>query len=1153
MAKLCFTGILLQCLVLCLASVQAISGAGYSAQLSTVPSEAPVAPVSAANWLLELKANISDPLGNLRTWDSAQVVNFCNWTGIRCNQFSQVEHIDLSGLNLGGGLSPSVGYISELKTLDLSFNNFTGVLPETFGLLSKLQMLNFTSNKFTGSIPLSLSRCHKLKYFAVQSNQLSGPIPSEIGQLANLQYLHMSDNDLVGSIPSSLGNCSKLLMLDLSMNALTGPIPSSLGNCSLLSVLVLGSNELGDSIPAELEHLSQLKVLNVSMAQLSGSVPRLLFNLTALQVVDFSQNQLAGSLPEVWSAANLTNFNLSRNMLEGEIPEEIGSLESLRYLDLSKNLLTGEIPSSLGSCRHLETLDLGTNDLGGFIPSELGHSQCQLKILHLQLNDLSGTIPESLQNCAGLVSFAVDRNIGITGTIPSWLGQLENLTLLSLYNCAFQGGFPDLSGTPLLKKLYLDANQLEGPIPPDAGNWWPNIDSIFAAENNLNGSIPGSLGSCRKLEVLSLGYNRLSGTLPPEFGNIASLLYLALSSNLIEGGVPKTFGNLTQLQVSGYCQADVFPCMLLVCKHQEKFRLLTSLVALAPALQLLILRKNKLDGVIPDELSNCENLNLLDLSSNAFSGQLPSWLGRLNKTLRTLDVHNNNLSGGIPVEVGYCTILNELDLSHNKLSGEIPASLGELTKLTANFDLSQNMLTGPIPPEFGSMAFVQAMNLSFNQISGSIPRSLRGCGSVELLDFSHNSLVGDIPLGLARSSSNQWLASVQVMNFSFNSLNGTIPDDFSGLQTLQSLDLSHNQLSGRIPEALADLNNLTFLNLSYNEFVGEVPTGGRFGGLTMESFLGNPGLCGELLHKKCGSSTGIRRWVLVTLIVGVGAGALATSWILVWWYHYRQPQAEEQTEESGDMLVFDSQFDLSVRDIWLATDGYSDSKIIGSGGASVVYEGTLADGRHVAVKRIREEDTVGLLSPSKIGAMEVNVKSDNEVSRSFVTEMQLLGKLRHRNLVRLLGCHVSTTGAVKAIVLEHLQRGNLEQALYGKELCSCRIDDTAHLCGKDSSSACDTYLSWAERLSIALDVARGLVYLHFECPEPIIHCDLKPANILLDEDGVAHIGDFGIARVLAGDMAVSIILASKLRGSLGYLAPGTGRFVYCFGYDVCLL
>ena len=221
----------------------------------------------------------------------------------------------------------------------------------------------------------------------------------------------------------------------------------------------------------------------------------------------------------------------------------------------------------------------------------------------------------------------------LVGTIPSSIGNLTYLEILSLFN-----------------------NKLTGNIPASLGSL-TNLGYLALYNNQLTGSIPTELGNLTNLTVLTLDINQLTGNIPPELGSLNKLQNLELSGNQLMGSIPTQLGNLTNLTV-------------------------------------LSLFANNLTGIIPD-LSSLTNLSLLYLSDNQLTGPIPAWLGSLTK-LQQLDLSWNQLTGSIPTELGYLTNLTVLRVGHNQLTGSIPTQLGNLTNLVG-MNLQSNSLTGAIP------------------------------------------------------------------------------------------------------------------------------------------------------------------------------------------------------------------------------------------------------------------------------------------------------------------------------------------------------------------------------------------------------------------------------------------------------------------------
>jgi len=354
--------------------------------------------------------------------------------------------------------------------------------------------------------------------------------------------------------------------------------------------------------------------------------------------------------------------------------------------------------------------------------------------------------------------------------------------------------------------------------------------------------------------------------------------------------------------------------------------------------------------------------------------------------------------------------------------------------------------------------------------------------------------------------------SLERLNISGNLLQGTIPPSLGNLKGLLMLDLSYNNLSGTIPEILGSLRGLSSLNLSFNNFQGGVPTEGVFQNSSAILITGNDGLCGgipQLKLRPCSHHTNKKPSSKLIAVSTSSAFLFVALVFALCKFHQRcgKIKVDLQIPVTSDMYIRVSYAELSH-----ATNGFSSENLIGAGSFGSVYKGRIRDnGNHMVV-------AIKVLNLIQRGA-----------SQSFVAECETLRCVRHRNLVQILTVcsSIDSLGQeFKAIVYELLPNGNLDQWLHQRI-----IED-----GEQKT------LDLLARLCIAIDVASSLDYLHQHRPIPIIHCDLKPSNILLDNDMVAHVGDFGLARFLHQETDKSSGWAS-MRGSIGYAAPGVLLFL----------
>jgi hypothetical protein len=347
-----------------------------------------------------------------------------------------------------------------------------------------------------------------------------------------------------------------------------------------------------------------------------------------------------------------------------------------------------------------------------------------------------------------------------------------------------------------------------------------------------------------------------------------------------------------------------------------------------------------------------------------------------------------------------------------------------------------------------------------------------------------------------------------------NSFEGAIPPYLETLRGLEEIDLSRNNLSGQIPEFLSKFLSLKLLNLSHNDLEGKVPSEGIFLNVSEISIFGNDKLCGgvpELLLPKCYRKS--PRSSMKRLALKVAIPVMLVLLLLCFCLTFYMVKKWRKRHLVASSLKDWRLACISYAELQASTNYFSVDNLIGSSSFGSVYKGVLSsNGAIVAVK---------VLNLQQRGA-----------SKSFIDECNALKSLRHRNLLKIITACSSIDhqgNDFKSLVFEFMSNGSLDQWLHP-------LKDDQHQCKR---------LSFIQRINIAIDVAYALEYLHLHCETPIVHCDIKPSNVLLNEDMVAHVGDFGLAKFIfeashnpSKKETLSESLSIVLKGSVGYIPPG---------------
>ncbi|XP_054818602.1 receptor protein kinase TMK1-like [Prosopis cineraria] len=726
--------------------------------------------------------------------------------------------------------------------------------------------------------------------------------------------------------------------------------------------------------------------------------------------------------------------------------------------------------------------------------------------------DPCGSPPWKYIFCKGnRVSQIQAKNLNLSGPLPQNFNQLSMLENVGLQNNKLNGPLPSFRGLSNLKYAYLDYNDFDS-IPADFFDGLESLEALALDDNNFNAStgwqFPSQLQDSSQLTNLSCMSCNLAGPLPTFLGNLSSLSILKLSRNNLTGEIPSTL-NHSILQV----------------------------------------------------------LWLNDQQGGGLTGSID--VVATMTSLTSLWLHGNHFTGKIPKNIGDLTSLKDLDLNVNQLVGLIPDALGKMELDSLN--LNNNHLMGPIP-NFAAGKVIYDYNY-FCQPKPGVPCAFEVMALLDFLDglnYPSNlveSWSGNDPckgpwLGLKCDASGK-VSMINLPNFK---VNGTLSPSLANLGSLVEIRLEGNNLGGQIPGNWTSLSSLTLLDLSDNNISPPLPhfnkklklvTNGNslLNGNPVAPSSGNSSSSGNSVpsidtpspstHTSTNSnntpgSQKSSRKILVAIVAPV-AGVAAAAFLLIpliYCYkrrkdgspapsslviHPRDPSdpdnmvkiavanntygsmstltgsGSESRNSSGtgeSHVIEAGNLVISVQVLRNVTKNFAPENELGRGGFGVVYKGELDDGTKIAVKRME----AGIIS--------------NKALDEFQSEIAVLSKVRHRHLVSLLG--YSIEGNERILVYEYMSQGALSKHLF--QWKSLKLEP----------------LSWKRRLNIALDVARGMEYLHSLAHQSFIHRDLKPSNILLGDDFRAKVSDFGLVK-LAPDGEKSVV--TQLAGTFGYLAP----------------
>ncbi|KAF9595851.1 hypothetical protein IFM89_005337 [Coptis chinensis] len=700
----------------------------------------------------------------------------------------------------------------------------------------------------------------------------------------------------------------------------------------------------------------------------------------------------------------------------------------------------------------------------------------------------------------------------------------SNWTGVSCFNTTENDGYLHVS------ELHLLNMNLSGSLSPELGkfSYMKILDFMW---NQMSGSIPKEVGNIKSLELLLLNGNQLTGSLPDELGFLPNLNRIQIDQNHISGPIPKTFANLNKTKhfhmnnnsISGFIPSEL---------------------SVLPSLVHFLLDNNNLSGNLPPELSELPQLLIFQVDNNQFEGTIPASYGNMSKLLK-LSLRNCSLQGPVP-DLSRIPSLGYLDLSRNQLNGSIPSN--KLSDEITTIDMSYNNLNGPIPANLSGLPLLQRLSLENNSLSGVVPstiwqnRTFNGNQSL-LLDFQNNGLSNisgslnpptNVTIMLQGNPVCQVANQLNIAQFCISQTGGdqdvptsspytpgscltqSCPQDYEYVENAPvpcfcaaPLRVGYRLKSPGFSDFLAYEDSfevyltrglaLDLYQLSIASFIWEEGPRLRMYLKLFPEFNNQSNTFNEMVFDF--PKSGISKGAISGIVVGSVAGAIILTAVVFILIMRRKAEKQRTISRKRRLsrikIKVDGVQDFTFVQMALATNNFNNSTQIGQGGYGKVYRGILADGSIVAIKR----------------ALEGSLQGEKE----FLTEIELLSRVHHRNLVALMG--FCDEEGEQMLVYEFMPNGTL------RDLLSVKSKEP---------------LDFAMRLRIALGSARGILYLHKEADPPIFHRDIKASNILLDSRLNAKVADFGLSKLapvpnIEGDTPAHI--STVVKGTPGYLDP----------------
>ncbi|KAF5932229.1 hypothetical protein HYC85_028400 [Camellia sinensis] len=483
----------------------------------------------------------------------------------------------------------------------------------------------------------------------------------------------------------------------------------------------------------------------------------------------------------------------------------------MRHLDLSRNSFGKDILRILGALPSLKFLSLHDNAMEGPLSNQ---GLCELKKLEeldLSYNHIEGILPPCLSNLTSLRLFDVSGNQFTGNHLSSLLGSLNSLEYIDLRHNRFEGlfSFSSFVNHSKLEVVAITSDNDKFEVETEYKDWLPMFQlKVFVLPNcNLNkrsGDFPKFLLHQNTLSFIDLSHNNLEGSFPNWLlVNNTKLEYLSLRNNSFVG----------EFHLSPYYNS--YTCWMDVSDNQLIGHIQLNMGEMVPFLIHINLSRNAFGGSIPSSIGKMRILEVLDLSNNNLSGEVPKQLVRNCRSLRSLALSNNKFHGQMFSDDFKLTQIEYLRLNDNQFTGPLANVVFNLSKLSM-LDISNNNMSGKILDSMNNMIRLRTLIMRNNAFNGQFP-----CALIPnvFMDISHNSFSGTLT-----SCSNPNLGVLEHVHLQGNHFMEFIPEALINLSKLVTLDVSDNNLSGSIPLSIRLLANLSILILRGNQLGGSIPT-----------------------------------------------------------------------------------------------------------------------------------------------------------------------------------------------------------------------------------------------------------------------------------------------------------------------------------------